>query len=356
MQDNKPQARRSAPSRDDAQAYVAERTSVAAPVAAAFDAPYDPDRPDHEPGQVWRLEWDGRVELAALIAVDADTVKVVPVGDDPEFADPATVVVAGDESLLGYSFGLWVALEQTVPRVVLDLPLGSLPPSVAGLVTQVRRSLRTTDPLPSDARLGPALPDGAGLEHPVLAYRQELQRRVTALADVASLFDEPAPAPATPAGTAVETPPSFYRLERGGGQPRDAPTGVSGGLWRLLTERGLADRAADELWLGRQDRVSLSRGRLPLTPGEVSRVASLLGVPADEVAEMVPQVDPQLLAVLHEPRRRAQVARKARELGATDTDARRQVMRDVVGAGRRERAGGPTDWEAVLDAYFGEDA
>lgn len=341
----------SAPSTDDA-ALVARRSRIAGPAAAAFGAPYDPDRPEPEPGQVWRLEWDGRVELAALVAVTADNVTVVPVGDDPEFADPATVVLDAGDSPLGYSLGLWVALEQVLPRVVLDLPLGALPAWATDLVAGVRRSIRGSSPLPVDRRLGAPLPRGAGFEHPVLAYRHEVQQRLTALAEVWSLFDAPEPAPPRRVAAAAEAPP-FYRLERAGGQQPGAAAGA-GALWRILTERGLADRAAEVLSLSRQERVSASRGRLPLTPEEVSKVASLLGAPTEEVAAMVTQVDPRLLVVLHEPRRRAQVARKAVELGVSGTEARRKVVREVVGAPRRERAGGETDWNAVLDAYFGD--
>ena len=351
MPDNKPSPRGSAPTDDDL-AFVAARTSVAAAVGAAFDAPYDPDRPDPQPGQVWRLEWDGRVELAALVAVTSDTVKVVPVGDDPEFADAATVAVGDGDSPLGYSFGVWVALEQALPRVVLDVPLGALPTWAAELVVAVRRSLRTSAPLPADARLGAPLPDGAGLEHPVVAYRHQLQQRLSALADVWELFDAPDPTPSRQLAAAAETAPPFYRLERASGQQRRRSN--TPGLWQVLAERGLADRAADELSLGREERVSASRGRLPLTPGEVSTVAALLGLSADEVAAMVPRVDPPLLVALHQPRRRSQVARKAADLGVSDTEARRKVVRDVVAAPRRQRAGGETDWDAVLDAYFGE--
>ena len=351
MPDNKSSPRGSAPSDDDL-AFVAARTSVAAAVGAAFDAPYDPDRPDPERGQVWRLEWDGRVEVVALVGVAADAVDVVPVGDDPEFADPATVVVAQAESPLGYALGVWVALEQSVPRVVLDLPLGTLPTWAADLVSAVRRSVRASLPLPADARLGAPLPEGAGLEHPVVAYRHELQQRLSALTDLWRLLDAPGPSPA-PQPPAAETAPPFYRLERTGGQERGRST-ASGRLWQVLSERGLAERAADELSLGREERVSAARGRLPLTPGEVSRVAELLGVPADEVAAMVPPVDPGLLVALHQPRRRSQVARKAAGLGVSDTEARRTVVRDVVAAPRRQRAGRETDWDAVLDAYFGD--
>ncbi|HUF85128.1 MAG TPA: hypothetical protein VMQ81_11110, partial [Acidimicrobiia bacterium] len=157
-------------------------------MADAFASPYDPYRPDPRPGQLWRLEWEGTVALGVLTSVTERMVDVAPVGDDPEFADPATVICA-EPSPVGYPIGIWVGLERAVPRVVLDLPIAALQPAKLGLVLDVRHRLRTGRPLPSDDALGAPLVDSADMTDPRIAYRLELEEPLTRLAEVFALVE-----------------------------------------------------------------------------------------------------------------------------------------------------------------------
>lgn len=351
MRPDMPGAPGAAPTRSDIDALVeaAGRSRIPQQVADAFASPYDPDRPDPRPGQLWRLEWDGTVALGVLTSVTDGMVDVAPVGDDPDFADPATVVCA-EPSPVGYPIGVWVGLERAVPQVVLDLPIAALRPEELDLVLDVRHRLRTGRPLPSDDALGPPLVDSADMTDPRIAYRLDLEEPLTQLAEVFVLVET------------VEMPVHDDAADRRGfglsliaadEATSKPPTPQTAGTVEQLFEGGEVPAAVREaLTLSRQEYISLVRGDLPLTGGEVETLASLLQRPATEIASLLPVADPDLLVCLHELPGRRDVERKAATEGTTHAEARRAVVRDVAGARRRQRSAGRTDWRKILDDYF----
>lgn len=79
-------------------------------------------------GELWRLEWDGRVCLA-LVLDDAEEgltadVLVVPVTTEVKDADQYTLVADAARSPIGVPLAVWVALRTTVPALTLDRALG----------------------------------------------------------------------------------------------------------------------------------------------------------------------------------------------------------------------------------------
>ena len=79
-------------------------------------------------GEIWRLEWDGRMCLA-LVLRDAEDgltadVLVAPVTMEVEAADQYTLVADETRSPIGVPLAVWVALRTTVPNLTLDRPFG----------------------------------------------------------------------------------------------------------------------------------------------------------------------------------------------------------------------------------------
>ena len=79
-------------------------------------------------GELWRLEWEGRVCLALILRdVEEDfsgDVLVAPVTTEVEAADQYTLVADEARSPIGIPLAVWVALRTTVPAFTLDRGLG----------------------------------------------------------------------------------------------------------------------------------------------------------------------------------------------------------------------------------------
>lgn len=330
----------------------AARHSVPEQVAAAFASPYDPYRPDPAPGQVWRLEWDSTVVLGVLTRVTDRLVEVAPLGDDPEFGDPATIVLV-DASPVGYPIGVWVGLERAVPRVVLDLPIASLNTTDFELLMEMRRRLRRGIALQAHVHVGDPLIDPSDTSDPRIAYRLALEAPLARLAEVFAFVDA---APDVRDELEGQVAPTLSLIA--GGEVSPTRGVIAAPLTETLGEA--LERAAvqspavqEALKLTRSDYIALVRGELPLTALELGALAELLQRPATDLSSLVPRVDDDLLVCLHEPEGRRDVHAKATAEGTTDAVARRAVVREVAGARRRERGMGRTDWRQILDDYFG---
>lgn len=318
---------------DDNLRTVAELSQVPSAVRNAFSCPYDPESQPSEK-EVWRLEWDGTVVLALVVRVREDVLRVVPVGDDPEFADPAAVTVDRSESPLGYAFGLWTAEERAVPHLVADMPLGEISDTSFELVEEVRRKLHRGEPLPEHHRLGGSLSPAAGLSEPRIAYRTQLGADLARLADVFELLataDEP------------ETQPDAEDADQGGG------------LSELMREARLdADTLVAALGLELNQVLQLHRENLPLYREERQALAQLLDRPLEEITALAPKIDLALKVSLHRPRRRAQVRAEASRLETGETRARTHVAREAMGTLKRSKKASPSDWDVILDKYFAQ--
>lgn len=302
------------------------QTTVPEPIRAAFDFGYAFDAVP-QAHQLWRLEFEGTVGIVYVYSVDPDsrTARAFPVGEDPEMADAATVAAMATETPLGLPLGIWVALERSIPLVVFDRPLGmdATAPDLRTAVEVVRRSLRSGEPpgLPS-ARVGS--PIFSELD-PRVEYRSHLAEQLDRLADVAELLS---------AETCDTDEPSL--------------------AW-LLRETNLtpADLMAP-LRIGPAEATCLFRDTFPLRPREVTVIADLAGVPAEQVRDAAPRPRASLRLKLHEPHRRLQIRRRAEARKVSEVDARWVALRSVMAAAMRTSAQGrrDPDWDTLLDDFF----
>lgn len=263
------------------------------------------------PGELWRLEFDGTA-APVLIAESSDTELVIwAVGEDAEFADAATVRLEANP--LGLPLAVWTSLEYVVPRLVAERWLGDVPTPVMSRLTTIRDRMIANEPTGAD---GAAF--GSDLD-PRLTYRQQLSEPLSRFAELNRQLDE----------AVVET-----------------------SLRPLLDASGLRATHLRGLGFTSGEVEALRSDKLWLRPDEVARLAIASEEQAEYVAELAPQPPIRLLAALHRPRRRAQVAEVAARYGIPDVVERRAAARGAWAAPMRTVGTGEPDWEAALDSYF----
>lgn len=100
-----------------------------------------PERPAPDvigAGQLWRLSWNGRQQLAVVLRRNAFWVDVAPVTVDTSLADEYTLILPADATSLGQPTAVYLRARGTVPLLVLDTYLGTVG---ASSVTETLRSL-----------------------------------------------------------------------------------------------------------------------------------------------------------------------------------------------------------------------
>lgn len=126
------------------------------------------------PGQLWRIQAGGTALPVLVVEMfdDDEAMSVVVAGEDPEYADAATVVVDEADSTLGFGYGIWVSVEHVVPGIVADRCLGPVTRHVWHDADTSRRALRDRFELSgSGSRISSPL-------DPRIAYRAELERHL----------------------------------------------------------------------------------------------------------------------------------------------------------------------------------
>lgn len=295
-------------------------------VAAAWQQPLETlasQRP--KAGQVWRLEFNGAATLALVLSRDETHLLVAVVGDDPGYADHATLLVHEEESPVGYAIGIWTAVTARVPDFVADRHLGAVSSELFRLATELYGWLtagRDCD-VPESRR---GRPVGDSMDPVVdyrLALREDLDRVAAPAVDLAKQAedDDPGPAPASSLRAlvqAAELPPT--KLSEALGWPRE-----------------------------RARRIY--RGVVFLKAPEVQILAELLGVPPGTIESSLPAIPPSLVVAIHQPDARSHVQQLADKLDVPPLDARREALEGA--ADLRPRSKGPrVDWTQVLDDYF----
>lgn len=266
------------------------------------------------PGELWRLEFNGTAAPAVIAEVGTDTLIVWAVGEDPAFADPATVV--NGPNLLGMSFGVWTTLEFEVPGLTSERHLGSLDAELFERLQKVRTRIATGEHPGGDGASFTGDLDAR------LAYRDELAGPFRELADVARQLK-----------TERETAPASS-------------------LRALLDEADLGPAHLRELGFDSEERRALSQDRLILTDEEVARIALAAQAPATYVAAQAPSAPIALVAALHYPNRRRQLADVAVREGVAEHSERRRAVRTILATSQRTAGQGEPDWETAIDHYF----
>lgn len=265
-------------------------------------------------GQLWRLEFDGIAAPAVIADADDDVLVVWAVGEDPTFADPATVVL--DPSLLGMDIGVWTTLEFEVPRLTTERHLAELDDKTFARLLDVRARLAA-----NEVSAG----DGAGFTSELdvrLPYREELARPLHALSDLTRQL----------AG--------------------DNGAAATGSLRSLLDTSGLNPARLRELGFDSVERQALRDDQLYLTDDDIDRIAVAAKQPGEYVAALAPTPPLVLVAALHRPQRRRQVAEVATREGIAERTERRHAVRTIWTTDRRTTGSGEPDWEAAIDDYF----
>ena len=306
---------------DEPAAFQLSADSAQSRIPAALAdrmAGYDYDATP-QAGELWRAEFRGEVALVYVHRVDEreQLAHAMPVGEDVDYADAATVVVAYGP--WGMPLGVWVDAERAVPLVVLDRPLAAFEHDVVEDVTAVRQWLRTGKPHDVSS-VGAVITSDLD---PRIAYRHALAQPLDSLATVLD--------------------------------PVDTPTeGAS--LANQLKAKGLkASAVAGALGWEPGDAVQLMRGSRMLGPDEAVRLADLLGTDPAMVTAVAPQPDIELLRAAHAPRRRRQIRDWAHRRALAEVVAREQAVAESMAMSRRDRAGGgDIDWDRLLDDFLVE--
>lgn len=279
-------------------------------VTAMGDLPDFDDAP--APRQLWRLEFDGTAAPAVVVDVTEDTLVVWAVGEDIEFADAATVLL--DDAMLGFEVGVWTSLEFAVPRVTAERRIGDVTPDVFDKLVDVRDRMRRGE-----------LPGGAGA-----AFTSDLDSRLAYRGELATPFH------------------AFVQLASDlAHEDEQSPS-----LKSVLDDAGLKRDSLAELGFAPEDIRALAQDHLWLEDGEVAKIAMAAEQPAEYIAAHAPRPPLDLVAAMHKPRHRAQVAREAVTRAVPETVARRDATRGVWAQQRRTEGRGKPDWDAAIDSYF----
>jgi transcriptional regulator with XRE-family HTH domain len=240
---------------------------------------------DPAAGQLWQLEWGGRVAVGLVVDVDADpevdALSVVPAEDDPDLGDAWTLLLDEADSPVGLGFALWTGLTTAVPTRTLNVLLGDIPQSVMARVDQALAVRAAGQPGAS-----------GGIGAPVLSILDERAQLAETIkerfADLAAVTWLPAPA--------------------------DGMADVG----ELLRAAGVqATEVADRLGLPAREVLKLVRNQRPVSPDEIEPLAGLLGVASDILGATV-SIPGELAAALDRPRRRPQLRALAEAAGMSE--------------------------------------
>jgi hypothetical protein len=264
------------------------------------------------PGELWRLEFDGTAAPVVIAEASDGGLVVWAVGEDAEFADTATLRLDGDP--LGLPLAVWTSLEFLVPHFVAERWLGDVPASVFERLTAIRNRMLANEPTDADGA-----DFGSDLD-PRLTYRERLREPLATFAELNLLLH-------AESGPETSLRPLLDAAELGPAQLREL--GFSPGEIDAL--------GSDKLWL---------------RPDEVARLAAAAHERVEHVAELAPQPPIRLLAALHRPVWRRQVAEIAVKYDIPDAVERRMAARSAWAAPKRTVGTGEPDWDAALDSYF----
>lgn len=276
------------------------------------------DVPQPQPGQLWRLEWEGAAALAMTWGIHDDFVTVIPVGEDPAFADEYTLHASPETTPIGISLALWVGLESAVPMFVLERLLGPL--DLLQDVEVARKAFRAG----VQPKVGVAT--GSPITDPLdegLQYREELAARITEFAEARWL---------------PEMDEEVASIEQ-------------------LAEAAAVsvDEIPDRLALPPAERLRFHRKLRPIYPEEAEQLSELLRTEPSQVLATNPRLPKELVTTLDQPRWRPLLRASGRSQQIPEPEIRQQVAYSVLAhAARRTGETGPApDWERLIKDYFG---
>lgn len=270
---------------------VPSRLRSAAP--AARTAPF-------EPGQLWRVVWQDRTLLVAVVdrpTGDARVPVVAAAAVDRDTDDGGAVEVPAAQARLGFRLRLHPAGRASLPGFVFDILLAELAPL-------------------------PQLRDGADELHPLDPARLAGD----ALAAQLDWFADATWLPETSQPTSTIT--------------------------KMAVRAGLtAPQVAEDLDVPLPRAVQILRGAAEPTAEERIGLARLLGVPVDEIAVDLSALPDGLVRHLSDPALRPRLRARARRQNIDEAAAMRQVAVTALrpAARRVGRAKADLDWRQVID-------
>jgi len=245
-------------------------------------------------GQLWRAVREDVTALVVLIAIDVESVTVVPASVDSGGAGADTDAVVLDGTALGVPVTVWAGLPRALPVSVLDRPVDDLGAAVLN---------RITDRAPAAEPASTAL-----LVDDVRAE----------LADDLDLLAEPA----------VDTAP--VPADAG-----DAPAAID----LDAVDPADLDEAAARLGVPLPVVLDLIDGKRPPTPAEADVLREVLGA--------APEAAPPPLALvveLAQPRWRSLVRQHRRRRGLTEAAARTALAYDIGAMAARQTGERAPSW------------
>lgn len=286
---------------------VPDRSGLPAPAEAVLPPAASWEERDVEPavGDIWRVGWEGVVELAVIRATDQESLRlsVLPV-TEPEFSDQwclITEVLAGSVRM---PVAVSSAHEASIPWCVLDARVGSLPDTAIADLEMLRRSFRSGNEPTDELAVGTPV-------------RSRLDERAEALDDLGDRFHELANADYVPAAQVeaaqAQALPTYDEMQQAGLPPR-----------RIL---------------------ALGRGGEP-TPEEVAAIESVTGRRLEATAPVVPV---ELRRQLDRPKWRPAVRGRAVRNSRTEPAERLAIVAEVTQPiAARGTGGQAVEWEVLL--------
>lgn len=259
---------------------------------------------DPEPGQIWRASWGDVADIGLVTQVEEPWIVIAPVGDDAEYAEPATVLA--DSSVLGFPITIWPQLAIRIPMAALEFHLGDVPEVPV-------------------ATAGERRPFATGLADQQSRYRDALQQRWESMAEAA--------ADVVPDASDVES----------GASVRDTLEGA-GYVFDDLTEV-VEVQAALSLWRGE---------RAPTEP-EAKAIGSRTGIPVDRWSGGI-GVPAELVAVLNHPRYRRRIRQRAAATKASENAVHHGLHTAALARAARESGGQASErdrWAGFVDHELG---
>ncbi len=280
-------------------------------------------------GELWRLEWDGRVCLA-LVLDDAEEgfsadVLVAPATTEVEAADQYTLVADEARSPIGVPLAVWVALRTSVPAFTLDRALGQsdlakYADEMHGYFLEDRRYEPEADGL------------GAGLAivsraDERWAERERVAAVISYLSDARERIDEAAD---------------------------------RGTIGDLVSDRDKsAADVARALNIDAHDTFELLSGNVEPDDQQASVLARLLDVSAEDIAGYTHAPDPDLRKAWALPEVREEVERVSLRTGRSVQQIRNAGSESVYAMAARETgtdATGVNAWKALIIAWLNDQA
>lgn len=269
-----------------------------------------------EAGQVWRARWERTTVLLLVIEVGGLAVRAAPLTVDPPAEDSTSVVVDSAATSLGVEVTVWLGLASEVPLRVLDRQVDSWSEDVISQVFAAARS--PEEHTTGGVRAGRAIEDDHA---PEALVRAELADELDALRRVP--------------GLPVETPGANYPM-----------------LASLLGEKLNLKALREALRLPQPDVMEILRGKFPLTPDLIGKIARATGLPADAVARSARPLPHDLVVLVEHPKWRPALAERAKALGSDEMSARLSAGYGAFALAARETGSGEPDWEGRLRTFL----